>query len=108
MATPELYAFGKADADYLLSIIPGSGTDEVGPRRAPPFCILRAKTGGSGISAASSATCYYERPTSTSWEATTDEYTVFNHHPTASIAADTIILIAPINGRWSCIWEACP
>ena len=103
----KLYAFGKSDSDYLISIIPGSGTDEVGPRKQKRFQVLRAKTGGSGIAAASSAVCYYQQPTATSWEATIKEYTVYNHHHTASVAANTIIFIVPINGRWSVIYEAC-
>jgi hypothetical protein len=70
----------------------------------PKIC----KTGGSGIAAASTATVTVREPTATSWADGDAEVTAWNIHPTAAVAADTIIIVMNINGRWVVIWEACP
>ena len=104
----KLYAFGKEHADHLLSLCPLDGKvnrHEHGPRR---FIPMICKTGGSGIAAASTATVTVREPTATSWADGDAEVTAWNIHPTAAVAADTIIIVMNINGRYVVIWEACP
>jgi hypothetical protein len=75
-----------------------------------------AVTGGSGIDAATwdgtdlapgSATCTFLDDVTGGWEtgATTD--TVYNVMP-AAVAADTLIQVKKIDGRWVVDVEACP
>jgi hypothetical protein len=110
MAEPieTLYAFGKEQADHLLSLCPKAGRIQRHERRSRQFMPLVCKTGGSGIAAASTATVTVREPTATSWADGDAEVTAWNIHPTATVAADTIIIVMNINGRWVVIWEACP
>jgi hypothetical protein len=102
-----LYGFGKSDADYLVSIIPGTGSRDEPIRKGFRFHMILAKTGGSGIAANSSATVYYREPTSTGWADTSTEYTAYNQHPTAAVGNNSIVVLAPINGRWVVVTEFC-
>lgn len=105
--TQTLYGFEKPDSDYLISTIPGAGT------RVPPGAdgfrphFLLAKTGGSGIAANSSANVTIRVPTSTGWTDSTRTYKAYNQHPTVAVGNSTIIIIAPIDGRWVVITEFC-
>jgi hypothetical protein len=102
-----LYGFGKADADYLVSTIPGAGTREPPTKTGFAFHMLLAKTGGSGIAANSSANVTLRVPTSTGWTDSSITYLAYNQHPTAAVASSTIVVIAPINGRWVVVTELC-
>lgn len=108
MAEEKLYAFGKTDADFLISMIKTSGTTSPLPKRPVEFTIVYGVTGGSGIAADSSGLVYERTPTTTGWTTSTIEYTAYNLHPTAAIAADTRVVMFPVNGRWAVLWEACP
>jgi len=101
------YVFRKSDATLMLALIESSGTNKRGDRRGKRQDILCGKTSGSGIGAATSGTVYYREPTATGWADTTIPYTVYNIHPTASVAPSTIVLFCQVNGEWVVIYEAC-
>lgn len=103
----KLRAFNKQDADYLISTIPGSGTTVLRPEDPFRFHMLLAKTGVGGIATNSSATVTVRVPTTTGWTDTSTEYTAYNQHPTAAVAGGTIVVLAPIDGRWVVIAEMC-
>lgn len=102
----DIFGFRRQHANILADIAQAdsTGISHSGGHR---FRILECKTGAGGIAANSSGTVYYRKPTSSGWADTSIEYTAYNLHPTAAVGNSTIILIAPINGRWCVIAEMC-
>jgi len=68
---------------------------------------LLAKTTSSGIAANSSGIVKLRQPSGGGWADSTIEYTAYNQHPTEAVGNSTIVIIAPIDGRWVVITEFC-
>lgn len=100
--TEKLNGFNNQDAKHLISTIAGAGTRVNEPVRKKTIKTINV-TATELIASESSGTAVYRQPTSTGWEDTELEYTIWNDHPSRSIADGSVVLAFDVNGRWVAI-----